>query len=108
MKKKQQKRKKISLETRRRHLRSGSKEVKRILMEQNPYCDICGGTNKLQLHHVFLVRHGFETKVERSVLLCANCHRKFHHRWDEYLDITFKENPKIDFMKIYNVLKRLL
>ena len=108
MKQKRQSRKKISRETRNRHLRSGSKEVKRILMERNPHCDICGSDRKLQLHHVFLVRHGFMTKVEWSVLLCPACHRKFHHRWDEYLDITFKENPKIDFMKIYEVLKRLL
>ena len=108
MKQKRKKRTRISIETRKRNLRSGSKAVKQILMERSPYCDICGGTNKLQLHHVFLVRHGFETKVERSVLLCANCHRAFHHKWDKYLDITFKENPKIDFMKIYEVLKRLL
>ena len=108
MKQKRQSRKKISRETRNRHLRSGSKEVKRILMERDPHCDICGSDKKLQLHHVFLVRHGFMTKVEWSVLLCPECHRKFHKRWDNYLDVTFKENPKIDFMKIYEVLKRLL
>ena len=108
MKQKRQSRKKISRETRNRHLRSGSKEAKRILLEQNPFCDICGSDKKLQLHHVYLVRHGFATKVEWSVLLCPECHRKFHKRWDKYLDVTFKENPKIDFMKIYEVLKRLL
>ena len=107
MKKKQRKPKKISLETKNRHLRSGSKAVKQALMEQNPYCDICGGNNRLQLHHIFLVRHGFPTKIEWSVLLCATCHRMFHRRWDKYLDITFAENPNIDFRKIYEVLKRL-
>lgn len=102
------KKRKISLETRNRHLRSGSKEVKRILMEQNPFCDICGGTKKLQLHHIYLVRHGFSTKLEWSVLLCVDCHRLFHHKFDKYLDITFKENPNIDFRKIYDVLKHIM
>lgn len=103
-----QKRRKVSIETRNRHLRSGSKEVKRILMEQNPFCDICGSDRKLQLHHVFLVRHGFMTKVEWSVLLCANCHVKLHSRFNHYLDITFQENPNADFRKIYEVLKHIL
>ena len=107
MKKKQRKHKKISIQTSNKHLRSGSKTVKQMLMEKCPYCDICGGTTKLQLHHVFLVRHGFSTKLEWRVLLCANCHRAFHKRWDEYLDITFNENPNIDFLKIYNVLRKL-
>ena len=106
MKKKSRKRK-PSLETRNRHLRSGSKEVKEILMEQNPHCDICGSDRKLQLHHIYLVRHGFPTKLEWCTLLCPTCHRAFHKRWDKYLDITFEENPQADFVKIYNVLKKL-
>lgn len=107
MKKKPRKRK-SSNETRNRHLRSGSKEVKRILMEQNPHCDICGSDKKLQLHHIYLVRHGFGTDVKHSCLLCVDCHRLFHHKFDKYLDITFKENPDIDFLKIYNVLKQIM
>lgn len=98
---------KVSVESKNRHLRSGSKAIKEILMERNPTCDICGCSHKLQLHHIYLIRHGFATKLEWSALLCANCHRRFHQRWDEYLDVTFQENPDIDFVKIYNVLKKL-
>jgi hypothetical protein len=50
-------------------LRRGSKAVKQALMKQNPHCDICGSRKKLQLHHIFCIRFGFETKLEHCVLL---------------------------------------
>ena len=88
-------------------LRAGSKTVKRKLLELHPYCDICGSPKNLQLHHIYLIRHGFATKLERCCLLCPSCHADFHHRWDKYLDIVFKEDPQADFLTIYNVLKKL-
>lgn len=106
MKKKPRKRK-VSVETRNKHLRSGSKLVKQVLLQQNPHCIVCGSDRKLQLHHIYLVRHGFATKVEHSCLMCANCHRAFHRRWDEYLDITFEQNPNANFLKIFEVLTHI-
>ena len=99
MKKHQKRRKKT--------LRSGSKAIKKMLLATNPHCDICGSGKSLQLHHVYLVRHGFTTQLDRCVLLCASCHCDFHIRWDKYLDITYQENPEADFMSIYNVIKKL-
>lgn len=93
-----------------RALRSGSKQAKAELLELNPHCDICGveGNNKtLQIHHIYLIRHGFHTRVDRCTLLCSTCHHNFHKRWDNYLDVTFRENPQTDFVKIYNVIKRI-
>ena len=94
----------------RKNLRNGSKEVKAKLVELNPHCDICGkiGNSKsLQLHHIYLIRHGFRTKLEHCTLHCPTCHHEFHKKWDKYLDMTFEENPQADFMKIYNTIKRL-
>lgn len=93
-----------------RQLRAGSKEVKRLLVEQNPKCDICGtiGNNKsLQLHHVYCIRWGFPTELKHCVLLCPTCHHEFHKKWDKYLDVQFRENPNSDFMAVYNTIKRL-
>jgi 5-methylcytosine-specific restriction endonuclease McrA len=93
-----------------RNLRSGSKEVKARLIQINPRCDICGviGNSKsLQLHHIYLIRHGFPTQLEHCTLHCPVCHHEFHKKWDKYLDTQFKENPNSDFMAIYNTLKRL-
>ena len=88
-------------------LRSGSKEVKRILLQQNPYCDICGSNRSLQLHHIYLIRHGFATRLEHCVLLCPTCHAELHARFDRYLDEVFKNNPNADFLLIYYELKTL-
>ena len=93
--------------TSRKGLRQGSNLVKRILLDRDPHCDMCGSDKSLQLHHKFLIRHGFKTELDRCCLLCANCHAYFHHRWDKYLDITFKEDHNADFNAIYDVLKKL-
>lgn len=109
MKKYRKRKKKVSVgKIRRRGLRSGSKEVKRILLERNPHCDICGkkGTSKtLQLHHVFCIRHGFKTKLENCVLLCDQCHHNWHVKNDKLWDMLFKSEPNTDFMKEYNITK---
>lgn len=91
----------------RNKLRAGSRQVKAQLLEQNPYCDICGSPKSLQLHHIYLIRHGFVTKLEHCCLLCASCHTDFHHRWDKYLDDVYRADPQADFLAIYNVLKKL-
>ena len=104
MKKRRRNAKKV---TSRKHLRAGSSEVKRILLEQHPFCDICGSPKALQLHHIYLIRHGFKTKLEHCCLLCANDHADFHHRWDKYLDEVYRNDHDADFLKIYNVLKKL-
>ena len=106
--KKDRKKKKPSVKSlNRKNLRKGSSTVKKKLLELNPHCDICGGDKKLQLHHIYLIRHGFPTKLEHCCLLCVNCHPAFHKRWDKYLDVTFRENPNAEFVKIYNVIKKL-
>lgn len=104
MKKKKNRRRHNS---KKKELRKGSRQVKKELIKENPHCDICGSTENLELHHVFLIRHGFPTKKENCRLLCQHCHRAFHHRWDKYLDITFLERPKVDFNQIYETIKKI-
>ena len=86
-------------------LRQGSKEVKRILLSINPCCDICGCNGELQLHHVYLIRHGFKTQQEHCVLLCDRCHKRFHKKFDKYLDRLFLEDSFTDFMAVYQKLR---
>lgn len=107
MKKKRKKLKKRRSNKKRKNLRSGSKEVKRLLLQENPCCDICGSNRALQLHHIYLIRHGFATQLEHCCLLCPTCHAEFHVRFDRYLDDVFEENPNADFLAIYNELKTL-
>lgn len=88
-------------------LRANSKTIKRKLLEKSGKCDICGSTKNLQLHHIYLIRHGYPSELEHCCLLCPNCHAEFHHRWDRYLDEVYKADTQADFLKIYNILKKL-
>lgn len=87
----------------RRKLRSGSSCVKKILLERYPHCDICGTTKNLQLHHVYLIRHGFKTELEHCVLLCAVCHHDWHVKNDQYWDALYAKDPNTDFMHMYKL-----
>lgn len=89
-------------------LRQGSKRVKKMLLESNPRCDICGSKDNLQLHHIYLIRHGFRTEVDRCTLLCEHCHKKFHKKFDKYLDFLYSQNPETDFLSVYHNLKTFL
>ncbi len=92
-----------------KHLRSGSKEAKRILLMENPHCDICGRKGiSLELHHITLIRHGYPTKLENTVLLCQLHHKMFHSKFDRYLDRLHAQNPNTDWKKVYEELKKQL
>ena len=101
--KKRKKQRKINVS--KKTLRQGSKEIKNILLSINPTCNICGRKGNLELHHVYLIRHGFKTQQDHCVLLCDRCHKKFHKKFDKYLDRLFSENPHTNFLEIYNKVK---
>lgn len=103
------KRNRKKAETIRKRLRAGSKEVKEQLIIENPHCDICGvagDKDSLQLHHIYLIRWGFPTDITRCSLLCPNCHYKYHHKFDLYLDDLYETNPDADFKAIYEETKK--
>ena len=89
-----------------KQLRRGSREVKKWLMEDRPYCDICGSTQNLELHHIYLIRHGFPTALQHCTLLCSNCHHKFHQEFDNLLDDLNRKNHSTDFLALYSDLIR--
>ena len=89
-----------------KQLRRGSREVKKWLLEDRPYCDICGSTQNLELHHIYLIRHGFPTALLHCTLLCSNCHHKLHQKYDKLLDHINRQNHHADFLELYNALKK--
>ena len=94
--------------SRSKYLRRGSRIVKKWLMQDRPYCDICGATTDLQLHHIYLIRHGFPTALQHCTLLCSTCHRKFHQKYDKFLDEVNERNHYADFLELYKALKKTL
>lgn len=47
-------------------------------------CSICGGKTNLSTHHATYARHGYEHRAsvinEDLIVLCQNCHGKFHDK----------------------------
>lgn len=89
----------------RRKLRSGSREAKRILLMQNPVCDICGRKGvSLELHHVKMIRWGYPTDVNYCRLLCHDCHKRYHEH-DRYLNMLHSQG-NMDFLAVYERIKK--
>lgn len=81
--------------------RIGSHEVKQTLVKLCPRCCICGSQENLTLHHIYLIRHGFTTKLNYSTLLCEDCHKLYHVIFDIELDELFAANPFTDFKAVF-------
>lgn len=44
-------------------------------------CEICGGTQGLQIHHKVLRSHGRSDRIENLQLLDITCHDLVHTKW---------------------------
>lgn len=60
--------------------------VRKHFLEKNPCCAVCGGTEKLEVHHKlpFHIDPSLETNPDNLITLCEanpvlNCHRIFGH-----------------------------
>jgi len=45
-------------------------------------CELCASKGELHVHHKTYERHGYEYKKD-LIVLCANCHAKFHNKLAE-------------------------
>lgn len=55
----------------------GKKVYEKIVSEQ-PYCQLCGRTYDLHIHHI-IYRSQLGNNDERNLIrLCADCHRRVH------------------------------
>lgn len=58
-----------------------TKEEKRIyeqIVEEQPYCQLCGGTYNLHIHHIRYGACGRKTYIGNLIRLCKSCHDKVH------------------------------
>lgn len=48
------------------------------IVEEQPYCQLCGNTWDLHIHHI-IYRSQLGNNDERNLIrLCSDCHRKVH------------------------------
>lgn len=71
------------------------KEIYRSIVEEQPYCMLCGSTYWLQIHHIYYRSQGGLTIKKNLIRLCDKCHKLVHSNKKKYqpmlLEIQYKK-----------------
>lgn len=71
------------------------KEIYKTIVEEEPYCMLCGSTYWLQIHHVYYRSQGGLTIKKNLIRLCDKCHKLVHSNKKKYqpmlLEIQYKK-----------------
>ena len=69
------------------------------IVDEQPYCQLCGSTNWLEIHHIFEGRNrSNSTKYGMLVRLCSTCHKWVHSTNYDGL----KKKAQIEFEKTHS------
>ena len=60
------------------------KDVYKKIVEEEPYCRLCGSTSYLHIHHIYYRSQGGLTIPENLIRLCDSCHKKVHSNKDHF------------------------
>lgn len=71
------------------------KEIYEKIVEEQPYCQLCGSTNNLHIHHIYYRSQLGMTTEKNLIRLCFKCHSLVHSNKKKYqpilLDIQYKK-----------------
>ena len=48
------------------------------IAEEQPYCQLCGSSSNLHIHHIRYGAEGRKTYIGNLIRLCIYCHSKVH------------------------------
>lgn len=54
------------------------------IVENEPYCQLCGSSNYLHIHHVYYRSQGGLTTPKNLIRLCEKCHMLVHSNKKKY------------------------
>lgn len=83
------------------------KEIYQKIVEEQKWCQLCGSTNNLHIHHIFEGRNRKNsTKYNMLVRLCNNCHSWVHKtNYQEFKKKAQKEfemtHTRDEFIQIF-------
>lgn len=72
------------------------KQIYQQIVEEQPYCQLCGSTNNLHIHHVRYGACGRKTYIGNLIRLCEPCHRKVHSSKKKWQPILIEMLNKED------------
>lgn len=64
------------------------KEVYQKIVEEQKWCQLCGSTNWLEIHHIMYRSQGGNNDERNLIRLCKQCHMLVHSnkkKWQEFL-----------------------
>ena len=85
------------------------KEVYQKIVEEQPYCQLCGSTNYLHIHHIYY-RSQLGLTVEKNLIrLCERCHSLVHSNKRKYqpmlLEYQYKKYGKFEKKEVVKCKK---
>lgn len=76
------------------------KAVYSELVEEQPYCQLCGSTWDLHIHHIYYRSQLGLTVKKNLIRLCERCHRMVHSNKKKYqpmlLEIQYQKYGSFD------------
>ena len=77
-----------------------NKEIYEQIVENEPYCQLCGSTSYLHIHHIYYRSQLGLTTPKNLIRLCSKCHEIVHSNKRKYqlilLEMQYKKYGKFD------------
>lgn len=70
--------------------------IRRLKLEQQPYCALCPSVKGLQVHHRQYPEAMGTERLSDLVVLCEDCHRLHHRKLDSVTANFFKNQLSLD------------
>ncbi len=82
------------------------KEIYKMIADTQPWCQLCGSTNWLEIHHIVYRSEGGSNDERNLIRLCKNCHIMVHSnkkKWQPFLlknqSVKYGKVDKNDLIK---------
>lgn len=66
------------------------KIIYKQIVEEQPYCKLCGRSDNLHIHHIRYGACGRKTYIGNLIRLCIHCHQKVHSNKKYWQPILIK------------------
>lgn len=66
------------------------KQIYQQIIENEPYCQLCGSTSYLHIHHIYYRSQLGKTTPKNLIRLCNNCHNLVHTNKKKYQPILLE------------------
>ena len=66
------------------------KEIYKKIVENEPFCQLCGSTYNLHIHHIYYRSQLGLTTPKNLIRLCSRCHQLVHSNKKKYQPILLE------------------